>query len=335
MLMSAPSWSGCAKRTLNCVWIVGAFKNSGGLLRLRTEPVDAYRVIETEKANFTIVRMCRLLAVSRSGFYKWRAAQAGGPSAAQQRRERLDTAVSGFHADSDKVNGAPRILADLRDDGWTISRKTVAASLRRQGLYGISPRTFAPPTTVADPEAEAIPDLVKRRFDTGVLNRVWTSDITYLRTGEGWLYLAAVRDGHSRRVIGWAIADTLHTDVVESALSMAIALRGELARKVIFHADRGCQYTSQQLARFARDHDLLRSVGRTGVCWDNAAAETFWATLKVEFYDRYLWPTKAAARLAVGDWIERVYNRRRRHSALGMISPVDFEDRINQTAQAA
>lgn len=118
------------------------------LLRLRTEPVDAYRVIEAEKANFTIVRMCRLLEVSRSGFYKWRHAQAAGPTPAQQRREALDVAVAGFHAASDGVNGAPRILADLREDDWTISRKTVAASLRRQGLAGISLRTFAPPTTV-------------------------------------------------------------------------------------------------------------------------------------------------------------------------------------------
>ena len=282
-----------------------------------------------------MVRMCRLLEVSRSGFYKWRHTRAAGPTPAQQRREALDIAVAGFHAASDGVNGAPRILADLREDDWIISRKTVAASLRRQGLAGISPRTFAPPTTVADLDAEAIPDLVKRCFDPGTLNTVWTSDITYLLTGEGWLYLAAVRDGHSRRVIGWAIAETLHTDLVESALSMAVALRGELAHNVVFHADQGCQYTSAQLARFARAHNLSRSVGRTGVCWDNAQAESFWATLKVEFYDRYLWPTKAAAKLSVCDWIERVYNRRRRHSALGMVSPVEFENRITQTAQAA
>ncbi|MEE6169639.1 MULTISPECIES: IS3 family transposase [unclassified Mycolicibacterium] len=310
-------------------------KRSGGLLRLRTEPVDAYRIVEAEKANYSIVRMCRLLTVSRSGFYKWRTAQAQGPTAAQQRRQILDTAVAGCHADSDQVNAAPRILADLREAGWTVSRKTVAAPLRRQGLAGISPRTFAPATTLVDLDAPPIPDLVKRRFDAGVVNAVWTSDITYLRTGQGWLYLCAVRDGHSRRVIGWAIDDHMRTDLVESALSMAIALRGELAGQVIFHADRGCQFTSAQLARFARDHDLRRSVGRTGVCWDNAAAESFWATLKVEFYDRYLWPTKAAAKLAVSDWIERVYNRRRRHSALGMISPVQFENQINQTAQAA
>jgi putative transposase len=149
------------------------------------------------------------------------------------------------------------------------------------------------------------------------------------------LYLCAVRDGCSRRVIGWALDDYLHTDLVQAALEMAVAMRGELAEQVILHADRGCQYTSAQLARFAREHNLVRSVGRTAVCWDNAQQESFWATLKVEFYDRYLWPTKAAAKLAVGDWIERVYNRRRRHSALAMMSPVDFEDQLTQTAQAA
>ena len=136
--------------------------------------------------------------------------------------------------------------------------------------------------------------------------------------------MCAVRDGCSRRVIGWAIDEHMHTDLVQAALSMAVAMRGELADEVILHADRGCQqYTSAQLSRFARGHNLVRSVGRTAVCWDNAQAESFWGTLKVEFYDRYLWPTKAAAKLAVGDWIERVYNRRRRHSSIGMISPVD------------
>ncbi|MGE5695467.1 MAG: IS3 family transposase, partial [Candidatus Sericytochromatia bacterium] len=260
---------------------------------------------------------------------------ASGPSPTAVRRGELDAKVAAFHAASDGVYGAPRILADLRADGETVSRKTVASSLRRQGLAGISPRRFAPATTVVDLDAAVPKDLVGRCFDTGELDRVWTSDITYLRTDEGWLYLCAVRDGCSRRVIGWAIEEHLSTDLVQAAVAMAVAMRGELAGQVILHADRGCQYTSAQLARFARDHNLVRSVGRTAVCWDNAAAESFWATLKVEFYNRYLWPTKSAAKLAVGDWIERVYNRRRRHSALGMISPVDFEDRLNQTAKAA
>ena len=279
--------------------------------------------------------MCELLEVSRSGFYKWRKTQAGGPSAAACRRAELDAKVAAFHKASDGVYGAPRILADLRDGGETVSRKTVAASMRRQGLAGISPRTFSPVTTIVDLDAPVPKDLVKRHFDAGELDRVWTSDITYLRTGEGWLYLCAVRDGCSRRVIGWAIDDHMRTDLVEAAVAMAVAMRGELAEQVVLHADRGCQFTSAQLARFAHDHNLTRSVGRTGVCWDNAQQESFWATLKVEFYDRYLWPTKAAAKLAVGDWIERVYNRRRRHSAIGMTTPVDYENRITQTAQAA
>jgi putative transposase len=293
-------------------------------------------VIEAEKATYPVKRMCELLEVSRSGYYKWRRACVSGPSSTVARRAELDAKVAAFHKASDGVYGAPRILADLRAGGERVSRKTVAASLRRQGLAGISPRRFAPATTVVDLDAAVPKDLVGRRFDTGELDRVWTSDITYLRTGEGWLYLCAVRDGCSRGVIGWAIERHLGTDLVTSAVAMAVAMRGELAGEVILHADRGCQYTSAQLARFARDHNLVRSVGRTAVCWDNAAAESFWATLKVEFCDRYLWPTKLAAKLAVGDWIERVYNRRRRHSALGMISPVDFEeDRLTQTAQAA
>lgn len=292
-------------------------------------------MIEAEKAIYTVKRMCALLEVSRSGFYKWRKIRDAGPSPAQQRRAELDAKVAAFHKASDGVYGAPRILADLRADGETVSRKTVTAALRRQGLAGISPRTFAPATTVVDLDAAVPKDLVERGFDKGALDRVWTSDITYLRTGEGWLYLCAVRDGCSRRVIGWAIDDHMRTDLVESAVAMAVVMRGELADEVIFHADRGCQYTSAQLARFAADHNLVRSVGRTGVCWDNAASESFWATMKVEFYNRYLWPTKAAAKLAVGDWIERVYNRRRRHSALGMIPPVEYENRLTQTAQAA
>lgn len=292
-------------------------------------------MIEAEKASYPIKRMCELLEVSRSGFYAWRKSRAGGPTPAARRRAALDAKVAKFHAASDGVYGAPRILADLRANGQRVSRKTVAASLRRQGLAGICPRRFTPATTVVDLDAPVPKDLVGRRFDTGVLNRVWTSDITYLGTGEGWLYLCAVRDGCSRRVIGWAIDEHLHTDLVQAALQMAVAMRGELADQVIMHADRGCQYTSAQLARFAREHNLIRSVGRTAVCWDNAQAESFWATMKVEFYDRYRWSTKAAAKFAVGDWIERVYNRRRRHSSIAMMSPVDFEERLTQTAQAA
>ena len=164
---------------------------------------------------------------------------------------------------------------------------------------------------------------------------MWTSDITYLGTGEGWLYLCAVRDGCSRRVLGWAIADHLRTDLVETALRRAVALRGRDVTGVIFHADRGCQYTSAQLADVADELGVQLSVGRTGVCWDNAQIESFWSTLKTEFYRRHQWPTKHAASRAVGAWIETVYNRNRRHSALGMRPPVTFEKQLTTAAQAA
>jgi transposase InsO family protein len=229
-------------------------------------------VIEAEKASYPIKRMCELLEVSRSGFYKWRAHHDAGPRPSQRRRAELDAKVAASHTASDGVYGTPRILADLRAAGERVSRKSVAASRRRQGLAGICPRRFAPATTVVDLGAARPQDLVRRRFDTGVVNRVWTSDITYLRTGQGWLYLCVVRDGCSRRVIGWAVDEHLHTDLVQAALVMAVAMRGELAERVILHADQGCQYTSAQLARFAGKHNLVRSVGRTAVCWDKSLA---------------------------------------------------------------
>ena len=210
--------------------------------------------------------------------------------------------------------------------------KTVAETMRRLGLRGICPKRWKT-TTVTDTNDTYPADAVNRAWDTGVINAVWIGDITYLRTWEGWLYLATVIDACSRRVIGWAIADHMRTDLVEDALKMAIALRGELPGKVVFHADRGTQYASDQITRFAAQNGITRSMGRTGVCWDNAMAESFFATLKTEFYYRRVWPTKAGASRAVGAWIEDRYNRRRRHSSLGQISPVAFEmQHSNQTA---
>jgi putative transposase len=291
--------------------------------------------MDAEKATFSIVRMARLLEVSRSGYYDWVRREAAGPSLAEQRRADLTAKIVDFHAESDGTYGSPRILADLREAGEQVTGKTVAKLMRAAGIAGISPRGFTPVTTQPGPEAQSLPDLVGRQFDRGQLNQVWTSDITYLATGQGWLYLCAVRDGCSRRVLGWAIEDHLRTDLVEAALRRAVLLRGELPSKVIFHADRGTQYTSAQLADACLDLPVLQSVGRTGVCWDNAAAESFWSTLKTEFYNRRRWATKTEARLAVGAWIEERYNRTRRHSSIGMISPLRYEQLHTQTAQAA
>jgi putative transposase len=297
--------------------------------------MDAEKATPHNVDGFEIARMARLLGVSRSGYYDWARRQAAGPSPAQQRRADLTSKIITFHAESDRVYGSPRILADLREAGEQVSAKTVATLMRRAGVVGISPRRFVPVTTQAGPDPQPVPDLVERRFDQGQLNVVWTSDITYLATGEGWLYLCAVRDGYSRRVLGWAVEDHLRTDLVEAALRRAVTLRGKLPGKVIFHADRGTQYTSEQIADVCTNLEVLRSMGRTGVCWDNAAAESFWSTLKTEFYNRRHWPTKAEARLATGAWIEDRYNRRRRHSSIGMINPVRFEQLHPQAAQAA
>ncbi len=282
-----------------------------------------------EKSNFSVTRMARLLEVSRSGFYAWCKRE---PSKQAVRRERIEAKIAWFHGASDEVSGSPRILADLREDGETISRKSVAKAMRRLGLRGICPKQWRT-TTIID-HADAYPaDAAKRVWDTGVLNAVWVGDITYLRTWEGWLYLATVIDAHSRRVIGWAIAEHMRTDLVEDALKMAITLRGELPDKVVFHTDRGTQYASAQITEFTAENGITRSMGLTGICWDNAMAESFFATLKTEFYYRRVWPTKARAKLEVGAWIEDRYNRRRRHSSIGQISPVAFEMQYsNQTA---
>ena len=292
-----------------------------------------FEVLDAEKPNFEITRMARLSEVSRSGYYAWKDRDAR-PGPREERRLKLAAKIKDFHDESDGVSGAPRILADLRDDGEVVSRKTVAKIMRQEGIAGISPATWHPTTTIAD-GGYTIPDLVRRRFDQGALDLVWTSDITYLKTGEGWLYLCAVRDGHSRKVLGWSIEDHMHTDLVESAVRSAVVLRGCDVTGTILHADRGTQYTSTQLAETAAELGLRLSVGRTGVCWDNSQIESFWSTLKTEFYDRYSFATKAEAKQAVGAWIESVYNRRRRHSKLAMTNPVAFERHINNVALAA
>jgi transposase InsO family protein len=295
-------------------------------------------VIHAEKATFPVTRMAELLDVSTSGYYAWVKRQHAEPGPRAARRAALAKQITAFHEASDGVNGSPRILADLRDAGQVVSRKTVAKIMAEQGIQGISPRPWTPATTIADDGPHSIPDLVQRQFDTGQLNRVWTSDITYLETGEGWLYLCAVRDGCSRRVLGYAFSASLHTDVVETALRRAVTLRDPATGPtdgVIFHADRGCQYTSEQMAAVAAELDVRQSVGRTGVCWDNAQQESFWSTLKTEFYDRYSFATRAEAIAAVSRWIDTVYNTRRRHSALGQISPLQFETQYTTAAQEA
>lgn len=217
----------------------------------------------------------------------------------------------------------------LADDGFIVDRKTVAKRMGLLGIEGISPRMFAPVTTIQSEHGLNLPDLVKRLFDAGELNRVWLSDITYLRIREAWLYLCVIRDGVFR-VLGWVMDCVQTADVVERALRMAHTLRGEVPDGLVFHADRGCQFTSTQMWQVCQELGIAQSVGRTGVCFDNAMSEPFWSTLKTEFYDRKSWATRNQARKAVTHWIEVVYNRWRRHPAITMISPVSFESQITE-----
>jgi putative transposase len=281
------------------------------------------------KDEFALTRMAVLFQVSKSGYYVWRQRQTSGPSPRVAAQRERDAKVAKVFKESNQIYGAPRVAAQLAREGSPADQKTVAASMRRQGIEGISPRRFTPVTTIPGVDTYHLPDRVHRKWDQGALDKVWISDITYLRTDEGWLYLCAVRDGCSRRVLGWALDSVQNTDLVERALRMAKTLRGEQAPgQVVFHADRGSQFTSAQLHDVAVELDLLQSVGRTGVCWDNAMSESFWSTLKTEYFDRYRWATRAEVKRKVAWWIEDFYNRRRLHSSLGMVPPVEFEQQL-------
>jgi transposase InsO family protein len=203
--------------------------------------------------------------------------------------------------------------------------------MRVDGLVGCRPRGFRR-TTIADPTVRA-EDLVKRDFRPADLDRLWVSDITYVRTDEGWLYLAAILDAHSRRVVGWSLADHLRTELALAALDMALDRRRP-APGLIHHSDRGTQYLALAYAARLAERHVRQSVGCPGTCWDNAVAESFFATLKTELLHRQSWPTRRQARTAIFEYIEAFYNRQRRHSTLGYLSPADFEDRYHRQAAA-
>ena len=284
--------------------------------------MNVYPFIEAEKAQQrNVKRACQLLEVSRVADYAHRA---NTPSARQRADEQLTEHIRQTHQASKGRYGAPRIHAELRRRGHRHARKRVARLLRAAGLCGRRPRRWQR-TTVPDPAAAARADLVRRDFavNAAAVNTRWCGDITYIPAWEGWLYLATVIDIASRRVVGFALAEHLRTELIADALTNAVAAR-DPAPGVVFHADRGCQYTSGDFATLAEDLAVILSSGRTGQCWDNALAESFFASLKGECLDQQPWPTRTAARGATVEYIAW-YNGTRLHSALGYVTPDEFE----------
>ena len=264
--------------------------------------------------------MCRVLQVSRSGFYDW----CGRPPCRRAvEGEKLTRTIRTAHAASRGTYGAPRIAAELRARGVRVSTKRVARLMRAARLQGVHLRRRPPQAPPREPGAS---DLVSRSFSTPRPDHIWASDITYLRTGQGWAHLAVVLDLHSRRVVGWQIAPHLRTELVLDALHMAIARRRP-APGLVHHSDHGTQYTSEEFTARLRDLGIAPSLGAPGSALDNAPVESFFATLKREIGSGGRFLTRAHARAAVGEWIEVFYNCRRRHSSLGYLSPVEFERR--------
>jgi putative transposase len=275
--------------------------------------------MKAHQAAHSIATLCHVLDVSPSGYYAWRCR---GRSARAQQDAALQTRIRQIHTQSRGTYGAPRIHAELAAAGLRVGRKRVARLLRAAGLRGVSRRKFIR-TTVRAPHDRPAPDLVQRVFTATGPNALWVADITYVPTARAFLYLAVVLDAWSRRIVGWAMATSLTTDLVLAALDMAIRDRQPSA--VIHHSDQGCQYTSMAFGRRCREAGVRPSMGSVGDAYDNAMCESFFATLECELLDRHRFQTPAEARAAIFDFVEGFYNTQRRHSRLGYLSPIAFE----------
>jgi putative transposase len=285
--------------------------------------VTRFRFIDTEKAThpaWPVATMCRLLDVSRSGYYAWKSRP---PSARTVADSVLTEQIRAVHADSRGLYGRPRVHAELAHQGVHVGGKRVARLMRAAGLVGCHRRKLRG-LTRQDPQAAPAPDLVDREFTASEPNQLWCSDVTYVPTLAGWLYLAVVIDVFSRRVVGWSMNGNRKTDLVVNAVRMAVHNRGAVAG-VIHHSDRGGEYTSHALECELRLRGIRPSMGSVADCYDNALAESFFASLETELFDRSRFETHREARMAIFDYIEAFYNRKRLHSSLGYLSPAQYE----------
>jgi transposase InsO family protein len=279
------------------------------------------------KHEHSIRVLCLYLKASPSGFYQWEQRQAR-PSARALEDQSLAQEIKRIHARSRQTYGAPRIEKELRKKGRCHGRQRVARLLKAKGLCGRQKGRYRVQTTDSNHDQPIAPNRLAEAPKATAPNQLWVADITYIETQEGWLYLAAILDLYSRKIVGWAMSERIDTPLVLQALAMAL-LHRRPAAKLLFHSDRGVQYASADYRQALDQAGLVASMSRRGNCYDNAAMESFWATLKLELVYRTAFATRAAARAQIFDYIETFYNRQRAHSALDYHSPVDFELKNN------
>lgn len=282
-----------------------------------------YAWIEEQSDLFSVTRMCRQLGVSRTGYCQWRTRP---PSERSMANAALDAQVAAIHAGSKRSYGRPRIVRNLHAQGVQVSHERVRNSLKRQGLSPAYKRPYRV-TTDSNHKKPIAPNVLERRFDGWRINQAWVADITYIATGEGWLYLACIMDLASRRIVGWSMSDRMKADLVCQALKSAY-WRRKPPVGLIMHSDRGSQYASDEHRKLIKGYRMIQSMSRRANCWDNAAMESFFKTLKVERVHSLRYDTRAIAKLDIVDWIEGTYNQRRMHSSIDYRTPIEAESSL-------
>ncbi len=285
-----------------------------------------FAFVRAHRQRWPVGVICRVLKVSRSGFYAWWKRPA---SARARRQQELLEKIRLAHQENQQLYGSPRVHRALLIDGQIVSRNTVARLMRQARIRAKSRRRFIPRTTNSAHQKPVADNKLNRDFAAGSMNRKWLADITYIPTDEGWLYLSAVLDCFSRRIVGWSMAEHLQTDLAADALKMALLQRRPRGGDLLHHSDRGVQYASEDYQQLLSEHGIEVSMSGRGDCYDNAMMESFWATLKSELVHQRRYTTREQARQSIFEYIEVFYNRKRLHSSLGYQSPEAFEASLN------
>jgi putative transposase len=280
-----------------------------------------FAFIKEHRRTWPVAAICRVLKVSRGGFFAWLKRPV---SKRRQRQEKLIEKIRAVHQENRELYGSPRVYRSLLIDGQIVCRNTVAKLMRQAKIRAKTRRRFVPRTTDSAHQQPVADNTLNRNFTARAPDRKWVADITYVPTAGGWLYLAAVLDLFSRKIVGWSMADHMKTDLVSDALQMALRRR-DPKQGLLHHSDRGVQYASDEYQKLLTDHDIRISMSGKGDCWDNAVMESFWATLKMELIYQQEYATRMEARFSIFEYIEVFYNRQRLHSSLGYVSPESFE----------